>query len=70
MEKTLVLGKIESKRRRRQQKMRWLDNITDSNLDMSLSRLWETVEDKEPGMLSPWSCRVRYNLLNNNNKAL
>ena len=50
--------------------MRWLDNITDSNLDMSLSRLWETVEDKEPGMLSPWSCRVRYNLLNNNNKAL
>ena len=51
LEKTLMLGKIEGRRRRGQQRTRWLDGITDSK---DMSKLWEMVKYKQPGECSPW----------------
>ena len=61
LEKTLMLGKIEGRRRRGWQRMRWLDGVMNSK-DMSVSRLWEIVVTEEPGVLQSMGSQSRTQL--------
>jgi len=63
LEKTLMLGKTEGRRRRGRQRMRWLDGITDS-MDMSLRKLQEIVKDRGLACCSPWDCKSQTPLNN------
>ena len=60
MEETLVQGKIEGRRSRRQQRMRWLDDITDS-MDMNLGKLWGIVKDREAWLALVHEAAKRHN---------
>ena len=67
LEKTLILGKIEGRKRRGQQRMSWLDDITDST-DMSLNKLWEGVEDRGTRCAAVHGVSKSWTSLDNNNK--
>ena len=69
LEKPLMLGKIAGKRRRRWQRMRWLDNITNS-MDMNLSKPQEIVEDRGPWLQSTRPQRVRHSLVTEQQQLL
>ena len=61
LKKILMLEKVEGRRRRGRQRMKWLDGVTDT-MDMSFSKLWEIVKDREPGLLQSMGLqRVRQN---------
>ena len=63
LEKTLVLGKIQGKRRRGWQRVRWLDSFTNS-VDMNLSKFWEILKDGKPSVLQSVGLQgIRYNLM-------
>ena len=62
MEETLVQGKIEGRRSRRQQRMRWLDDITDS-VDMNLGKLWGIVKDREAWLALVHEAAKRHNIV-------
>ena len=68
LEKTLMVGKIEGRRRRGRQRMRWFDGITDS-MDISLMKLWEMVKDRKAWCGIVRAVTNRWTRLNNNNKV-
>ena len=66
LENTLMLGKIEGRRRRGQQRMRWLDGITDS-MDMSWSKFWEIMKDREEWCVTVHEVSKRQTRVSSNN---